>query len=78
MANQDVFNPRQAKARYRCDAHYIDGGFPGLLIAPQISYWLGLFTHQRATNVWKGILEVPLDSDDASALAAIDSMTFTP
>ena len=35
-------------------------------------YWFGLFTHQRETFIWKGMLEISLQDDDESALELLD------
>jgi len=69
MAHIPVFNAQQAKIAYRTDAYFVDVAFgPGPVIK-QTAYWFGLFSHKRATGLWKGILEVVLDSqqDDAAA-----------
>lgn len=35
----------------------------------QLKYWLQLFTHQKETLVWKGIVEVPLNTPDVDETA---------
>ena len=41
---------------------------PAYLI-DQTKYWFGLFSHQRDTFLWKGMLEIPLTDDtDVAAL----------
>jgi hypothetical protein len=71
-----VFNAQQAKVAYRTDAYFVDVAFGAPVVIRQTAYWFGLFSHKRATGLWKGMLEVLLDSqqDDAAAsqlLAAI-------
>jgi hypothetical protein len=66
-ANFGLFDPHAAKASYRCDAYFIDLGKKPELIVADVAYWLGLFSHQRVTALWKGMLAVPLNSDDAVA-----------
>lgn len=75
-SNQRVFNRNSTKVVFGCDAFYIDAGFPALLVAEQVTYWFGLFTHQRVTNMWKGILQLPLASDDAAAAAYVNTLQF--
>lgn len=58
-----IFNPAHCKARYSCDAYAIDLGAPPLGIAAQCAYWFGLFSHQRNTYRWKGIVGCPMGSD---------------
>ena len=66
-AHQDVFDPERSKARFRCDHYFLDTlKAPGLLVADAM-YFSNLFSHQRATSLWKGMIEVSLTSDDALA-----------
>jgi hypothetical protein len=37
------------------------------LIVDDTRYWFGLFSHQRVTSLWKGMLSVSLQSDDDAA-----------
>jgi|HubBroStandDraft_4_1064222.scaffolds.fasta_scaffold465272_2 hypothetical protein len=64
-----IFNPQQAKTVYRTDAYFVDVAFGPTVVIRQTAYWFGLFSHKRATGLWKGMLEVLLDSqqDDAAA-----------
>jgi hypothetical protein len=64
---QDLFNRDQTKLQYYCDAYFVDISRPPLYVVRLTSYWCGLFSHQRDTDLWKGIIEVPLVSDDAIA-----------
>jgi hypothetical protein len=67
MANQDVFDSDAAKARFRCDHYFLDTlKRPGLVVSDAI-YFSNLFSHQRTTSLWKGMIQVPLSSDDANA-----------
>ncbi|WP_442891816.1 DUF6932 family protein [Dissulfurispira sp.] len=54
---------RKAKKIYLCDAYFVDmTSHPGFLIN-QTAYWFGLFSHQRDTFLWKGMLQVSLGDD---------------
>jgi hypothetical protein len=77
-ANQTIFDRPHIRATYGCDAYYVDAGMPIGSILPQLTYWYGLFTHQRVSLLWKGLLQVPLVSDDDAALAFIGTLNFTP
>lgn len=68
-ANRSVFSPPDAKAAYKCDAYFVDANTPLPNMISQVTYWHGLFGHQRVSHLWKGILRVPLVSDDIAALA---------
>lgn len=59
----NLFNPRENKKQFLCDTYFVDlGSHPSYLIN-QTKYWFGLFSHQRDTFLWKGMLEVPLCDD---------------
>ena len=63
----ELFDPHRLKAIFKCDAYYIDLQKPGDLIVTETAYFNGLFSHQRDTMQWKGMLSIDLNSDDASA-----------
>lgn len=63
----DLFQPRETKKRYHCDAYFVDLDKKPFLIVDDTRYWFGLFSHQRVTSLWKGMLSVPLQSDDDAA-----------
>lgn len=76
--NLSVFHPTLAKKQYGCDAYLIDLHKPMAYTISQVTYWFGLFTHQRTTNLWKGILQVPLLSDDVVADAHLAHVLNPP
>jgi hypothetical protein len=59
-----LFNPRHCKAAYRCDAYPIDLGTSGQNVAKLSAFWFSLFSHQRDTYRWKGIVQCPLGPDN--------------
>jgi hypothetical protein len=67
----DLFDPLQAKSKYKCDAYFVDLLKRPDLIVTDTAYWHGLFGHQRATAMWKGLLVVPIVSDDALAQSMV-------
>jgi hypothetical protein len=69
-ANQHMFDRKSAKANFGCDAFYVEAHFPALWVENQITYWFGLFSHKRDTHLWKGMLKVILNQDDADDLLA--------
>jgi hypothetical protein len=71
-ANLHLFDSRITKSQFRCDAYFIDLHNRADFTVSQITYWFGLFTHQRVTHLWKGILQVPLQSDDEIAERLLD------
>lgn len=64
LSRPDLFDPQESKKKYSCDAYFVDLslGSPTYLI-DQTKYWFGLFSHQRDTSLWKGMLEIPLTDD---------------
>lgn len=65
--NTGLFDPTLTKSRFRCDAYFIDLDSNPKSLVNSTRYWFGLFSHQRTTALWKGMLQVPLRSDDAVA-----------
>lgn len=68
----EIFDPETAKSTFHTDAYFIDLRKPPSLIVRDTAYFFGLFSHQRATALWKGMLHVALDSDDAKAIQHLD------
>jgi hypothetical protein len=60
------------KATYSCDAYFIDLNIIPYEVAKQSAYWFGLFSHQRDTFRWKGMVQVELQCDDEAAMQALD------
>lgn len=63
----DLFHPHETKKRYHCDAYFVDLDKKPLLVVDDTRYWFGLFSHQRVTSLWKGMLSVSLQPDDDAA-----------
>lgn len=63
----DLFQPSETKKRYCCDAYFVDLDKKPFFVVDDTRYWFGLFSHQRVTSLWKGMLSVPLQSDDGAA-----------
>lgn len=71
-ANQNGFLNRAAnKAAFACDTMFVDMNVPTHLVVGQAAYWNGLFSHQRRTFQWKGMLSVTLGVEDNAALAKL-------
>lgn len=71
QSNPNLFNPRNTKSTFMCDAYFVDLLNDPKTIISDTAYLFGLFSHQRKTSLWKGMLHVPLVSDDATARALI-------
>ena len=68
-----VFDPKESKRLYLTDAYLVNLATPNLNFLQQATYWFGLFSHQRRTERWKGMLAVPVGdaASDQAARAAI-------
>jgi hypothetical protein len=55
-----LFHPRHCKATYHCEAFYIDLGRSNQSVASLSAFWFSLFSHQRDTFRWKGVVRVNL------------------
>jgi hypothetical protein len=70
--HQALFDHDMVKEEYKCDAFFVDLAKDARLVVEDTMYWYGLFSHQRETFLWKGMLRVPLNADDAIAMAALE------
>ena len=70
MPKAALFNPAHCKATYNCEAFYIDLGNNSQNTARQSAFWFGLFSHQRSTYRWKGMVEVDLGPDPIDQAAS--------
>lgn len=52
----------------------VDLSLPPPVVVRQSVFWFGLFSHQRETALWKGILQIELDVDDAAAVAMLEGV----
>jgi hypothetical protein len=75
--NMTLFDPGLVKKNYHCEAFFVDMAKSAELVIDDTLYWNGLFSHQRSTFMWKGMLRVPLVADDAAARAALLATTLT-
>lgn len=73
-AHQGLFSPRLTKNTYKCDAYFVDLEKKPELLVDDTRYWFGLFSHQRDTSLWKGMLKVLMQDNDPAAIALLDQM----
>ncbi len=74
--NLALFDTTQTKDAYQCDAYFVDLGKRPDLLVDDSRYWFGLFSHQRGTSLWKGMIQIPMVLDDDSASDYLDTITF--
>ena len=68
---QSLVDRAHIKTAYFCDAFYVDLDLPGKAIVSRTHFYFGLFSHQRVSYTWKGILRIPLMADDDAALSTL-------
>lgn len=69
---QHLFHVPSTKKLYHCDTYLFTlfedlGASPGQLVEfvfQNSHYWYGLFSHSRDGELWKGILQLPVESAD--------------
>lgn len=62
----DLFDPEESKKTFCCDAYFVDLAVHPFHIVNQTRYWFGLFSHQRDTYLWKGLIQIPFEDDDTA------------
>lgn len=71
---EKYFNPKYLKENFKCDAYFADLSVDEFYLISNITYWFGLFSHQRTTYLWKGLLSIPLLSDDQDAITLLSEV----
>lgn len=74
VRHPDAFVRQIVKSTYRVDQQICDFAGDPESIVGVTRYFLGLFSHRRDDNLWKGMLEIRLDSeaDDITALEFVN------
>jgi hypothetical protein len=75
--DEHLFDAEEAKKRYLCDPYFVDlaGGDPTVAVT-EAAYWYGLFSHERRSQRWKGLVQIEMVPPDADtgARALLESM----
>lgn len=71
--NPEVFVRERCRADYFCDLFVVNLGKKPEKLVQDVRYWYGLYSHRRSDHVWKGLLQLPMVSDDDVALALLDN-----
>jgi hypothetical protein len=66
--NLRFFDRDAVKNEFKCDSFFVDLSKDARYVVADTMYWYGLFSHQRDSFLWKGMVSVPLMSDDQQAL----------
>lgn len=76
-ANADLFfNRNRTKELFKCDAFFVDLDKKPELLVDDTRYWFGLFSHQRETALWKGMIKISMgtQAEDDAAAALLDQI----
>lgn len=74
-ARPDLFLREQCKENLHCDTSIVNMTTAPEWLVMQTRYWYGLYSHRRGDALWKGLLQLPLDSDDGDARVMLDMLT---
>jgi hypothetical protein len=76
IANADLFNRNRTKELFKCDAFFVDLDKHPELLVDDTRYWFGLFSHQRETALWKGMIKISMQTqaEDDAAAALLDQI----
>lgn len=70
----DLFDLDRCKQEFHCDTSIVNLTTAPEWLVLQTRYWYGLYSHRRGDTLWKGMLQLPLDSDDVIARAMLDPL----
>jgi hypothetical protein len=62
------------KREFYCDTSLVNLTTSPEWLVTQTRYWYGLYSHRRGDALWKGMLQLPLDSDDVLARALLQPL----
>lgn len=71
-SNINLFDRKIAKEQYKCDSYFVDMSMPAENIIDYTKYYFGLFSHQRETFLWKGMIKIPLAIHDEEILFKLE------
>lgn len=74
-SNEDLFLTAKAKIKYGCDVYVVPLDKSPENLVKRTAYYSNLFSHRRGDHVWKGLLQVPLESDDTQARELLDNVS---
>ncbi len=72
--NEDIFYSDISKEKYYCDAYFVDLSLNPMHVVKSTSYWFGVFSHQRESYLWKGMIEIPIQCTDDDALKLLEEV----
>ncbi|CAN7676361.1 hypothetical protein LJR118_005501 [Acidovorax sp. LjRoot118] len=76
QSHADLFDHALCKAAFRCDTAIVNLATSPEWLVTQTRYWYGLYSHRRGDALWKGMLQLPLDSNDLEGLQMLTELNF--
>ena len=70
----ELFNRQQCLESYGCDTFLVRLNVPAHRLVRETTFWHGFFSHRRDDQVWKGLLQLPLSSDDGEAKLQLEDL----
>lgn len=70
----DLFDQERCKHQFHCDTNIVNLSTAPEWLVTQSRYWYGLYSHRRGDALWKGMLQLPLNSDDIDAGPILDRL----
>lgn len=70
-SHPELFEHERCKQGFCCDTAIVNLTTSPEWLVTQSRYWYGLYSHRRGDALWKGLLQLPLNSDDDVAQAVI-------
>lgn len=74
LGHPELFNRQQCLESYSCDAFLVRLNVPAHRLVRETTFWHGFFSHRRDDQVWKGLLQLPLLSDDGEAKIQLENL----
>jgi hypothetical protein len=71
-ARPELFDQERCKKEFHCDTNLVNLTTVPEWLVTQARYWYGLYSHRRGDALWKGMLQLPLESDDVVAHEMLD------
>lgn len=72
--HSELFDRRKCKDRFGCDSFLVRLNVHVRRLVRETTFWHGVFSHRRGDQLWKGLLQIPLASDDDEAKMQLENL----
>ncbi|RFA20846.1 hypothetical protein B7R25_08855 [Subtercola boreus] len=75
--NSAIFDRAKVRASHGVDFIPVDLEGAQEELIKEVCYWLGMFSHRRNDDLWKGVLQITLEdeAEDKAAYALLETLT---